>query len=533
MARASGSSILTRSHLTRPIAGCAMIIVAAVMIVAGTGLSDAGRPAAGVDPGSYEVFTGSVDDFYQVPDPLPAGAPGQLIRVQAVSSDATTTTMRIMYHSTDSLGHDRAVTGKMTYPNGAAPAGGWPVISYANGTIGLAPQCALSRNASTIGDLGIGGVAVASDYIGEGPPNTLQEYLNRVSEGDSVLDAVRAARNFADAHAGTRFLVLGGSQGGHGALAASELASTYAPELDLLGTVSLAPAAMFDRTYGPVDEIVTRVVTAMGLMGMVEALPSLQLSDYVTPAAMPAFDVMRTQCIGDVESAVLGVKGDFWTHDPRQTEPARSVLLANDVGNAASPSPVLLVQGTDDYIVNPLRTADLYERMCGVGQVTQFVSVPGADHNTVLDMSMATVQAWLQDRLAGRAAEDTCATDHATTTTTTTTTEPPTTEAPTTVPPTTVTATAVEPTIPLTTLPNVGPATTSTSTSTTARVGAITAAVTSSSTPSLGSTTTAAQSASSLPATGASIGQLLWMGLLISLGGVVLIGSSRRRTASG
>lgn len=413
------------------------------LLVASTALSPATVGAA-PDDSTYEVFTGPVADFYRVPDPLPAGDPGDLIRVQAVSSDATSTTVRIMYHSVDGAGRDRAVTGKMTFPNAAAPPEGWPVMSIANGTVGLAPACALSRNGNGVYDFGIGGVAVASDYIGEGPVDEIQAYMSRDSEGHSVLDAVRAARNFADANAGSNFVVLGGSQGGHGALAASELAASWAPELDLAGTVALAPAAMFDRTYGPLDEIVTRVVTAMGTLGLSTEHPEIDLTDYVSPAGMAAFDVLRTQCMDAVIPAVLAVGEGFFTNDPRTTEPLRSLMLANDVGNVAAASPVFLIQGTADPIVAPARTDDLFARLCDSGQVTEYLTVDGADHDNVTGQAMDRIQPWLRARLAGDPAADDCSTrpDPPTTTTTveppTTTTPPTTVDTPTSVPASTV-----------------------------------------------------------------------------------------------
>jgi pimeloyl-ACP methyl ester carboxylesterase len=407
---------------------CALAVIATFALVVVTAHSTTGSAEAAPAP-SYEVFTGSVADFYQVPDPLVPGPPGELIRVQTITSTAAATTMRIMYHSVDGAGRDRAVTGKITFPTASPPPGGWPVMSLANGTVGLAPQCAPSRGSGSLYDFGIGGVSVASDYIGEGPIGEVQAYLSRPSEGHSVLDAVRAARNLAEAHAGSRFVVLGGSQGGHGALSANELAQSYAPELDLLGTVSLAPAAMFDRTYGPLDEAVTRVVTAMGMVGLSTEHPEIDLADYANAAGLAAFAQMKTECRNDIITTVLGVEGGIFTNDPRTTEPARSIMLANDVGHVAAPSPVLLVQGTEDWTVSPLRTADLFDRMCDAGQVTEYLSVPGADHDTVTSMAIDQIEAWLAARFAGDTAPDSCL-DRSPATTTTTVT--PTTSAPTT-----------------------------------------------------------------------------------------------------
>ena len=88
--------------------------------------------------------------------------------------------------------------------SGKAPEGGWPVTSQANGTVGVDGHCAPSRNGNPAGDWGVEGVHAATDYIGMGPVGEIHPYLSGPSEGNSVIDAVRAARNLPDAHAGTR-----------------------------------------------------------------------------------------------------------------------------------------------------------------------------------------------------------------------------------------------------------------------------------------------------------------------------------------
>ena len=108
------------------------------------------------------------------------------------------------------------------------------VVSLANGTVGLAARCALSRRGQPAPRFGVAGVGVVTDYIGLGPVGELHPYLSRLSEGHSVIDAVRAARDLPEAGAGSHWLAIGHSQGGHGALSAHELSVEYAPELELL-----------------------------------------------------------------------------------------------------------------------------------------------------------------------------------------------------------------------------------------------------------------------------------------------------------
>lgn len=375
-------------------------------------------PAAGesqqqADGPQQEEFTGSVDEFYQVPDPLPPGEPGDLIRVQNVSETADEVTVRVMYHSRDARSRDRAVTGIITYPTAPAPDGGWPVVSWAHGGISMASRCAPSRAGQAAPAFGVEGVRVATDYVGLGPVGEIHPVLSRPSTGNSVIDAVRAARQLPGANAGSAWLAVGHSAGGHGALAAHELAATHAPELDLMGTVSFAPASGLGLTFGPADEIVTSVVGAAMVYGSPSEHPEIVPEDYAGDALAELGELMRTRCQPEFETQVAAVKAaegdDFWRQDPLETEPARSLLLANDVGKVSADAPLLLVSGTADPIVVIDRVRALFSQLCDVGQVTDMREVTGADHNTVIPRTSADVEAWLADRLDGVPAANSCA----------------------------------------------------------------------------------------------------------------------------
>jgi len=354
-------------------------------------------------------FTGSVEEFYEVPSPLPGGEPGALIRVQDISANAQSTTVRIMYHSRDTLDRDRAVTGTLTYPNSVAPEGGWPVVSLAHGTTGLASPCAPSRGGGAAPTFGVAAVGVATDYIGLGPVGELHPYLSRLSEARSVIDAVRAARNMSEAEAGARWLAIGHSQGGHAAIATNEVGAAYAPELELLGTISLAPGALFDRVYGGVDEIVVRIVSVMALYGAPSEHPEIIPADYVGPEAAAAAPVIEEKCLNDIIAAFVGLDPDtFWSHNPMETEPARSVALSNDVGAVSVDAPLFLISGTADQTVVIQRARDLFTKLCDAGQVTEYLELEGATHDNEYAQGAAQITAWLQDRLDGKPAVDSC-----------------------------------------------------------------------------------------------------------------------------
>lgn len=357
-----------------------------------------------------ERFTGPVDAFYEVPDPLPAGEPGDLIRTMPIETAGPDEAgLRIMYHSTDAEGDDRAATGLVYFPTDEPPDGGWPVLAWAHGTSGLAPPCAPSRDPAAPPDFGVRGVRVAADYIGLGPEGEVHPYLSAPAEGHAVIDSVAAVRALPEARAGDRWVVAGGSQGGHAALVTNEMAAERLPGAELLGAVAIAPGSQLSESYG--DDLQTRVITAMVLFGVAAEEPEVDPRDYLHPDVYAAAaGAIEDGCVGDVMSDLVPVAAspDFFVTDPRSDPVGSAWLEENDPGQVASESPLLLVQGGQDPIVVPARTAALFERLCRLGQVVDKVDVPTADHDTVVDEATPEITTWLAARFAGEPATDDC-----------------------------------------------------------------------------------------------------------------------------
>lgn len=392
-----------------PRARAATVGVVLLALVTAACSGGAARAENAAKPPPPETFTGPLDAFYRVPNPLPRGVPGQLIRVEDLGVRAGGHTYRVMYHSRDVRHHDRAVTGIVTVPTGPAPAGGWPVVSWAHGTTGLASPCAPSRSGTPAPTFGVHAVGVATDYIGLGPIGERHPYLSGPDEAHSVIDAVRAVRALPGSHAGTRWLAIGHSQGGHSALFTNQLAASYAPELHLLGTVSLAPAAELARTFGPADQVVPRIVGVMALYGLASDHPQVKPRDYVGAQVAARDSVIDTGCLDQITAAFVTIPADvFYRVYPLDREPARSVILANDPGHVRSRSPLLLVEGTADTFVVPARVDALMQRLCSVGQVTQRLDLPGADHGTEVQVAAPAITKWFDERLAGAPPVNSC-----------------------------------------------------------------------------------------------------------------------------
>jgi hypothetical protein len=365
--------------------------------------------AAGEAPAAPESFTGTVDEFYEVPDPLPPGEPGAVIRTMPIDAPPGEAGLRIMYRSTDAEGDDRAVTGVVYHPTGEPPEGGWPVLAWAHGTSGLAAPCAPSRNPAAPPAFGVQGVRVATDYVGLGPVGELHPYLSAAAEGHAVIDGVAAVRALPDVRAGDRWAVAGVSQGGHATLVTNEMAADRLPDAELVGAVALAPGAELGESFG--DDVQTRVITTMVLFGAAAEDPSIDPRDYLAPDVHTAAEgAIVDGCVGDVVDATLPLAGtpDYFTTDPRTESLGTEWLEENDPGRVASESPLLVAQGGRDVVVVPARTDSLFARLCDVGQVVRRVDVPDADHETITTDAGADASAWLADRFAGEPAPDDC-----------------------------------------------------------------------------------------------------------------------------
>src|SRR5690606_32013088 len=84
-------------------------------------------------------------------------------------------------------------------------------------------------------------------------------YLIGESEGRSVLDAARAARDLPEAGAGDQLLLFGHSQGGQASLFAGQMAKDYAPDLTLVATAAAAPAGEMQELLNDDADTVTGV----------------------------------------------------------------------------------------------------------------------------------------------------------------------------------------------------------------------------------------------------------------------------------
>jgi pimeloyl-ACP methyl ester carboxylesterase len=356
------------------------------------------------------------DDFYTPPANMAKKAPGTLIRSTPIAAPSGAKAWKVLYHSRSVDGQDIAVSGVVVVPSGAAPKGGRPVVTWGHGTTGLADQCAPSKQTDAasqvpfVEQLVDAGYAVAAtDYEGLGTPG-VHPYLVGESEGRSVLDAARAARALNAAGASDRVLIAGHSQGGQSALFAGELASSYAPELDVLGVAAAAPAADVEHIL-PLAAAIDGGAgyLAMGIQGFHAAYPDADPASVLAPDAEAKSEAATTQCAGEVMDAFRGVSGSaVLAHDPLSIPSLQQLLHENSAGNRPAGAPLLVVQGTADTTIPQALTDAFDAKACAAGDTVDYRTYDGATHASVIAAAQDDVVAWMKDRVAGKPAPTTC-----------------------------------------------------------------------------------------------------------------------------
>src|SRR5574337_1266819 len=278
------------SSFFRKIGPAATGLLLTAALLAGCATAPSGSDAA------FYAYSGAVPD-----------TPGTLLRSEPLPAklglEAAARQYRILYTSTNGrTGSGQLVTsGAVFYPKGPAPTGGWPIVAWAHGTVGVADICAPSRNVRSKRDadyldawLRQGFAVVATDYQGLGTSRTSGPhlYLNTRAESYAALDSVRAVLGGMKDVA-NRVIILGQSQGGGAAFATAGYASAYAPDLKVLGT------GVADRDVSTAQQLrLAKDACAAGTLVQQHVYPGLSHSETVNASLADSIPFVRSLLAG-------------------------------------------------------------------------------------------------------------------------------------------------------------------------------------------------------------------------------------------
>jgi pimeloyl-ACP methyl ester carboxylesterase len=324
----------------------------------------------------------------------------------------------VLYRSIGVDGKAVAVSGSVAIPKGRAPKDGWPVITYAHGTSGIADQCAPTRSPRSGGVSGFhnyvypllrrwlkaGYAVVRTDYEGLGTPGE-HPYLVGRSAGRSTLDIVRAARKL-DLDLDNRVVIAGHSQGGHAALWATSLAPSWTPELDIEGTVAFAPASHLSEQMSLVRSITTPSPALSAFAGIllrgIDVAGPVDVDPLLSARAAPVFPQTATLCLEGL--AAPESFGGIPPAELLRSDADLGPLIAaidrfDDPENLKLRTPVLIEQGEADSTVFPLFTDQLNQKLGAKGAKVIYKKYPGVNHGDIVDKAAKHATAFIAKQL--------------------------------------------------------------------------------------------------------------------------------------
>ena len=369
----------------------------------------------------------AADAFYTWADPVPP-MPGKLLRSEALTPQQSLASaglnLRILYSSTDGLDNltPVAVSGALFVPKGPAPAGGWPLMAWAHGTVGSADRCAPSLNQRSPRDtrylndwLEQGYAIVATDYQGLGTPGLHPYGLTRpLAYG--VLDSIRAV-GAAPVNVSRRAVVFGQSQGGRAAFATAVMAKDYAPDVEVVGVVATGTPYASARAQGHSPElenarrsvVPTFAYNLLRLSTVALLDPSFVPADYLAERALPAFRASQDECLHAIEQRVVA---DGLTFNNSFKRSPKAAL--DRVGReAAYPTlktdiPVFLGTGGKDRDVFVPGQQALVRDACKAGDRVEWHFYPALDHSGAVNGSLGDSTGFVRRAFAGEAIKGNC-----------------------------------------------------------------------------------------------------------------------------
>jgi len=395
-----------------------VVVLAVVIAIATAGYfwNSAQSSTSAKSPSGTTKGSPDLPDFYAVPSSLSESSPGTILKTEPVQLTGLAGTMsRVMYTSISESGQTIAVTGLIAIPNGTPPSSGWPVITWAHGTTGIADACAPSLKPDEFTQLAnpileAGYLVVASDFEGLGTPGR-HPYISGNSEAYGTLDIVKAAQVFPGANASKNYVVWGHSQGGHAAMFAGHGAESYAPDLSLKGVVAGAPPSQLLLINAALQTSPYKYYILMAAAGLNAAAgdANAPLDKVLTPAGLDFLSKVDTMCTSELAKAAAGVDvASLQLADPASVPEWNLLLSNNDPGTftVPIPAPLLIIHGGNDEQIPVASSAALFDQLCAIGQVEQRWVFSGQSHAGVITPSFNSMLTWMNDRFQGNAMPD-------------------------------------------------------------------------------------------------------------------------------
>ncbi|EJD6671894.1 alpha/beta hydrolase [Providencia rettgeri] len=300
----------------------------------------------------------------------------------------------VSYLSTSPNNEPVTVFGRIAIPKGTAPENGFPVLSWGNGTTGVAPQCSPSldnnpdRDAYLNAALANGYAVLRTDYARWGADGPRLE-LNGQSNANNIADIVSAAHQLPE-NLANEWVAVGHSLGGGAVLWAASLPPNK--KYPLKGAVALAPVGpgvlkfIESSAEGTAPKEAQFFITVT-VLGAKATDPSIDINKLVDDSILPQFDAAQRLCVGEL-AALKPLSQGKYLKEGDDLDKVKQFLSAQDPSSLTLNVPVLVIQGSDDKTtVTPETTKQMVKKLCQNGNTVLYKEYAGQSHRSVIDAS--------------------------------------------------------------------------------------------------------------------------------------------------
>jgi hypothetical protein len=355
---------------------------------------------------------------YDGPIPAQGGLIATVPLDPSLSVAGAAAAYRILYSTVDQHNLPAVSTAVVFTPKSPAPQGGWPVVAWAHGTVGLADDCTPSAQPRIERDneylshwLDQGYAVVGSDYAGLGTPG-LMSYLNSVTTAHGIVDSVVAAHHM-NLPMSPRWAVVGQSQGGGAAISTARWATDFSAGtgLDFRGVVATGtPAHIEDlvKQAGPDVAVppnldpIANAYAAYIVAALREARPDLDIDGALTPSGRAAADKAETMCVHELADALAEMTVPGFFSAPLASIPGFAEAVDEFMGTPASgfDRPIFLGVGLQDRDVPPELTLRFNDELVANHQDVVLKVYPDQDHSGTVLASLPDSTPFLQRAFA-------------------------------------------------------------------------------------------------------------------------------------
>jgi hypothetical protein len=381
-------------------------------------------PGATYPDGSGYPLPPNDDAFYTPPNPIPDVTPGTILRsrpvvVRGLGLPIPVRTYEVLYRSTDTQGRPDAVSGTVGVLADGRSDVARPLVVYDIGTHGLGPTCAPSyllrlgmdpEEPLMAAAIARGYAVMVTDYEGLGTPGP-HTYTSGPTTGHAVLDGARAALHLPDLGLSpkAKTAIWGYSEGGFASDWAAELAASYAPDVNLVGTAAGGVPANLEHVARMLDGTYGSGLLLAAAVGLNRAYPQLKLDQIFNAAGKAAAADIASQCVEQFAAKYAFKKLADYSNvpDPLGLPQVRAVLDANMLGRRIPSAPMHIYHATSDELLPLADVQGLVADYCRRGLAVDYHEYPG-EHLFVAGSGAFDALDWIAARFNGVPAPSTC-----------------------------------------------------------------------------------------------------------------------------